>query len=82
MVKTSLASGKLQGAIKNLVLEHRLFPAEGYEFPQDQVAEFWKDLFSEKGIQVFGLKEVPESVSVLSVDFKLPDQPPDWLIED
>jgi hypothetical protein len=82
VVKTCLASDELYDTIKNLVLSHRLLPAEGYEFPQSLVADFWKDVFAERGIRVFGLKEVPEHVRVIRTDFALPDEPPGWLLEE
>lgn len=65
--------------IKNLVLSHKLFPVEGYEFPQERVAEFWKAVFEGRGIRVFGAEEVPPDVKVIQTDFTLPDEPPRWL---
>ncbi len=72
---------QLWSDIKNLVLAHKLYPVEGYEFPQDSVADFWKSLFIEKGLTVFGAQEIPENVKVLQTDFVLPDEPPEWLYE-
>jgi len=65
--------------IKNLVLTNKLFPVEGYMFPQQEVAGFWKEVFSEKGITVFGSEEVPSGLKVIQAEFELPDEPPDWL---
>jgi hypothetical protein len=65
--------------IKNLVLTHKIFPVEGYEFPQEEVAEFWKSVFEEKGIRVFGTDENPDDVKMIQVDFTLPHDPPEWL---
>ena len=76
-----LTSEKLLLEIKNLVISQKLFPVEGYEFPQETVAEFWKEIFSEKGIKVFGSEEVPGDVKVMQVDFVLPDEPPVWLVQ-
>jgi hypothetical protein len=59
-----------------------IHPVEGYEFPQEEVAQFWKDVFEEKGIQVFGTGEVPVGVNVIQTDFTLPDEPPEWLIQE
>ena len=67
--------------IKNLILSNRLLPVEGYEFPQGTVAGFWKEVFEAKGIKVFGTSEVPEGISTIQVDFNLPEEPPDWLVE-
>ncbi|HDS29445.1 MAG TPA: hypothetical protein ENN67_00225 [Firmicutes bacterium] len=82
MLKTFVASRDLYDAIKNLVLSHRLLPAEGYEFPQKHVAQFWKDVFAERGLMIFGHDEVPENVRAIRTDFILPDQPPEWLFEE
>jgi len=76
-----LTSEKLLLEIKNLVISQKLFPVEGYEFPQETVAEFWKEIFGEKGIKVFGSEEVPGDVKVMQVDFVLPDEPPGWLVQ-
>ena len=74
-------SGRLWADVKSLVISDKLHPVEGYEFPQETVAQFWKDVFEEKGINVFGMREVPSGVSVLQTDFQLPDDPPDWLFQ-
>jgi hypothetical protein len=66
--------------IKNLIISHKTFPVEGYEFPQEKVADFWKSVFAERGIRVFGLDEAPAGVHVMQTGFTLPDTPPDWLI--
>ena len=79
-VELEFSSERLLLEIKNLVLSQRLIPVEGYEFPQEKVADFWKDVFCEKGIKVFGSEEVPGDVKVMQVDFVLPDEPPEWLI--
>jgi hypothetical protein len=71
----------LRNAITNMVLSHRLLPVEGYEFPQEEVAEFWKDVFAERGINVFGACDAPSGVHRMQMDFELPDEPPDWLVE-
>ena len=76
---TETTEGRLWADIKNLVLAHKLFPAEGYEFPQEQVAGFWKEVFRDRGITVFGSTEVPSGVKVIQTDFELPDEPPKWL---
>jgi len=68
-------------AITNLIISHKLFPVEGYEFPQDKVADFWKEAFLEKGIRVFGRAEAPEGVPSIRTDFELPDSPPEWMLE-
>ena len=81
MVNQDCASAFLRDAITNLLLSHRIFPAEGYEFPQEEVAEFWKDAFAERGLKVFGKDETPSGVNRIQTDFVLPDDPPDWLIE-
>ena len=81
MVCDDRASEFLRDAIVNLLISHRLFPVEGYEFPQEQVAEFWKAAFAERGIQVFGEEEVPSGVHRLQVSFTLPDDPPNWMSE-
>jgi len=80
-VDCDLTSEKLFLEIKNLVLSQKLFPVEGYEFPQETVADFWKEIFDEKGIRVFGSDEVPGDVKVIQVDFILPDEPPGWLVQ-
>ena len=76
---TKTVDGRLWAEIKNLVLAHKLFPVEGYEFPQEEVAGFWKEVFEEKGLTVFGSEEVPSGISILQADFELPDEPPKWL---
>jgi hypothetical protein len=73
-------SEELWKEIKNLVLAHRLFPVEGYEFPQRIVADFWKDVFADQGLIVFGADEVPDGVKVMQTDFYLPDEIPSWLV--
>ena len=75
------ASDFLRDAITNMVLSHRLLPVEGYEFPQEEVAEFWKEVFAERGITVFGFTEAPSGVHRMQMCFELPEDPPDWLIE-
>jgi len=74
-------SERLWADIKSLVINNKLYPVEGYEFPQEKVAEFWKDVFEDKGINVFGADEVPVGTKVLQTDFMLPDDPPSWLYE-
>jgi len=81
VVDQECVSAFLRDAITNLLLAHRIFPAEGYEFPQDEVAEFWKDVFAERGLKVFGKDEAPPGVNRIQTDFILPDDPPDWLLE-
>jgi len=66
--------------IKNLVISHHLYPVDAYEFPQEKVAEFWKSVFLEKGIKVYGSEEIPDGVNVLQASFNLPDDPPEWLV--
>ena len=78
MDKDSL-SERLLTDIKNLVLTHKLHPVDGYEFPQERVAEFWKDVFKDRGISVYGALEVPTEVMVIQTDFTLPEEPPHWL---
>jgi hypothetical protein len=78
---TEQESERLWADIKSLVLNNKLFPVEGYEFPQERVAEFWKEVFEEKGISVYGVDEAPVGVNVIQTDFILPDEPPGWLIE-
>ncbi len=75
------ASDFLRDAITNMVLSHRLLPVEGYEFPQEEVAEFWKEVFAERGMKVFGFTEAPGGVHRMQMSFELPEDPPDWLIE-
>ena len=72
-------SERLMTDIKNLVLTHKLHPVDGYEFPQERVAEFWKDVFEDRGIRVYGAQEVPTEVMVIQTDFTLPEEPPHWL---
>ncbi len=74
------ASERLRNEVRNLMLAHRLFPVEAYEFPQARVADFWKEVFSEKGILVFGSEEIPQGVRVIQMEFTLPDDPPFWLV--
>ncbi|MCX6646393.1 MAG: hypothetical protein NTY09_08555 [bacterium] len=74
------ASVELYREIKNLILADRILPVEGYEFPQEKVAGFWKDIFEAKGIRIFGYGEVPADVKIKQADFELPDDPPSWLI--
>ncbi len=75
-----IVSGRLLIDIKNLVIAHKIFPVEAYVFPQKTVAGFWKQVFEEKEILVFGSEEVPEDVNVLQTEFVLPDKPPSWLL--
>jgi hypothetical protein len=75
------ASEFLRDAVTNILLSHRLFPVEAYEFPQEEVAEFWKEVFADRGIKVFGKDEVPADMHKIQMDFALPDHPPAWLIE-
>ncbi|MFH1675475.1 MAG: hypothetical protein ABIC40_00520 [bacterium] len=81
MTEIDNTSRELWDAVRNLVISHRLFPVEGYEFPQEEVAEFWKDIFSRKGLNVFGFDESPDGVHSLRTDFTLPDEPPSWLTD-
>ena len=81
-VAISDTSLELYGEIKNLILSNRVLPVEGYEFPQEKVAGFWKDIFMAQGIKVFGYEEVPSDVKVKQAGFDLPDEPPEWLIEE
>ena len=74
------ASVELYREIKNLILADRILPVEGYEFPQEKVAGFWKDIFEAQGIRIFGFGEVPAGVKIKQADFELPDDPPSWLI--
>lgn len=80
MVDDGRGSTDLLVDIKNLVISHKLFPVEGYEFPQEKVADFWKSVFAERGIRVFGSNEAPEGVHVMQTTFTLPETPPEWLI--
>jgi hypothetical protein len=75
------ASEFLRDAITNMLLSHKLFPVEAYEFPQEEVAEFWKEVFADRGIKVFGKDEIPVGLHKIQTDFELPDDPPGWLIE-
>ena len=75
-------SVELYREIKNLILANRVLPVEGYEFPQETVAGFWKDIFEAQGLRVFGFEEVPHDCKVKQADFQLPDDPPSWLIEE
>jgi hypothetical protein len=81
-VVVSDASLELYREVKNLVISNRVLPVEGYEFPQAEVAEFWKEVFIARGIRVYGYQEVPADVKVIQADFILPDDPPSWLVEE
>jgi len=80
-VVRNVKSDRLFADVKNLVLSHKLFPVEAYEFPQESVAEFWKSAFEERGMRVFGTAEVPADMKVIQTTFILPDEPPEWLTE-
>lgn len=67
--------------IKNLLLSNNILPVEGYEFPQEKVAGFWKDVFEARGIVIFGSGEIPDGVNYKQAEFQLPDDPPPWLNE-
>jgi hypothetical protein len=73
------ASEFLRDAITNMLLSHRLFPVEAYEFPQEEVAEFWKEAFAERGIKVFGACEARGDLHKIAMSFTLPDDPPSWM---
>ena len=73
---------ELYREIKNLFHANKVLPVQGYEFPQKKVAGFWKEICMAQGIMVFGNEEVPSEVKVKQADFELPDEPPEWLIEE